>query len=227
MTDIQLSAYKGPLTPEQVVNGINSAGQNALRLLEDSLLLYKNGSYPTAASLATLAIEEIGKVPILRRLALAKSPGEIKKCWRDYRSHIQKNIAWIYPRLLPKGATCIDDLKPVFDPNSDHPHMLNQLKQAGFYTDCFSNCQWSVPVEEVDELLAKAVIDIAMALVRHREVTKKEIHLWIKYMGPVWNKPPEDIEQGLISWYRAMCYEGLIIGSDDHMEKFIHSQTGY
>lgn len=224
MNELILSTYKGSLTPEQVVQGINAANQNARRLLEDASLLFEHKRYSTAASLAALSIEEAGKAPILRRLVLARSNRDLRQCWRDYRSHTQKNVTWIVPSLASQGVRHLDDLKPAFDPSSEHPHLLNQLKQAGFYTDCFGDCTWSIPYEEIDEQLAFSLIKTARALVSLREVTLKEIEIWEKHLGPVWKKSAKDIERGLIEWYREMFAEQLVTGNEDDMEKFIYKK---
>lgn len=225
MDELNLKAYKGPLTNEQVVQGINAANQNARRLLEDASLLFEHKRFSTAASLAALSIEEAGKAPILRRLVLAQSNRELRKCWREYRSHTQKNLNWIIPSIASHGLWHLDDLKPAFDPSSEHPHLLNQLKQAGLYTDCYGNCTWSVPSEEIDEQLAHTLIKTARALVRFREVTLKEIEIWTKHMSPVWKKSAEDIERGLIDWYREMYSEKLVTGNEDDMERFIYKSN--
>ena len=72
----KLDAFRGLLEPAQVAEGINVANANAVRLAEDATTLLAAGSYSTAASIAILAIEEAGKVSILRSLALARSEGE-------------------------------------------------------------------------------------------------------------------------------------------------------
>ncbi|MGM0985309.1 MAG: AbiV family abortive infection protein, partial [Pseudomonadota bacterium] len=50
-----------------------------------------------ANSLATLSIEESGKVSILRAMSLARDEKELKEEWRRYRSHTNKNVQWILP----------------------------------------------------------------------------------------------------------------------------------
>ena len=68
----QLSQYNGRLTPPQIADGMNAAIRNARRLADDARTLLDLGSYPTAASLAVLSIEERGKVSILRHLAMVR-----------------------------------------------------------------------------------------------------------------------------------------------------------
>jgi AbiV family abortive infection protein len=86
-----LSQYQGPLSASQAAEGINIAAANAKRLAEDAKLLLDAGRYPTATSLAMLAIEESGKTSILRHMLLAASENELRECWRRYRKHTEKN----------------------------------------------------------------------------------------------------------------------------------------
>jgi len=62
--------YAGPLNAAQIAAGMNAAQDNAARLLADSELLLGAERYPTAASVAILAIEEVRKISTLRRMAM-------------------------------------------------------------------------------------------------------------------------------------------------------------
>lgn len=33
------------------------------------------------------------------------------------------------------GMIKLDDLRPLFEPDAEHPYILDQLKQIAFYTD--------------------------------------------------------------------------------------------
>jgi AbiV family abortive infection protein len=157
----QLDKYKGELSPEQIAEGMNAASDNAARLIEDANLLLERGRFPSAASLAILAIEEAGKVPILRGLALSKDDKEIASHWREYRSHTKKNVLWLLPQLVARGARRLDDFRPLFDEDSDHPFILDQVKQISFYTDCLGDAHWSIPHDVIDESLAMMLLQIA------------------------------------------------------------------
>ena len=113
--------FKGKLTPAQVAEGINATRENARRLAKDAQLLLEAERYPTAASIAALAIEESGKESILRGMVLARDDKEVAQDWRDYRAHTKKNAAWILPDLAAKGARTLEDLRPMFDQSSLHP----------------------------------------------------------------------------------------------------------
>jgi AbiV family abortive infection protein len=222
----KLDAYLGGLSAAQTAAGMNAAAKNARRLAEDAATLLALGRFPTAASLAILAIEEGGKTSILRELALATSHVEIAKAWKDYRSHTRKNVLWLLPQLVIQGARKLADLRPLFDETSDHPFILDQVKQLGFYTDCLGRARWAVPTD-MDENLAKALVQTAqMFASSDREYTEREIELWIEHIGPVWKRSRALMEQGLINWYAAMQGAGLAPEGPNGMEQFIRHGLG-
>lgn len=100
----RLNQYSAQLEPDELAAGINAAQQNAGRLAEDASQLLAAGRFPTAAALSVLAIEEAGKVSVLRSLALARDQKETIGAWREYRSHTKKNVSWILPQLAADGA---------------------------------------------------------------------------------------------------------------------------
>jgi hypothetical protein len=51
-----------------------------------------SGRIPSSLALAILAIEEAGKISILRRLAVALADIEVSDVWKEYRSHTSKNV---------------------------------------------------------------------------------------------------------------------------------------
>jgi len=217
----KLDAFKGRLTTKQISAGINAANKNAQRLLNDAKILLKHKKFASAVSLAVLSIEEAGKASILRGMAVAKTDKEISDCWRDYRTHTKKNVAWLLPEIVTNGARSLDDFKILFDINSEHPYLLDQIKQIGFYTDCLGNGHWSIPEEVIDEALANMLVNIAQIMVKHREVSIEEIDLWVQYMGPVWKTSTEKMKEAISEWHRELVSRGLISGDEDDMEKFI------
>ena len=217
----KLDAYRGALTPAQIAEGMNAASDNARRLAADAALLLEAGRYPTAASVAILSIEEAGKISILRMLSLAKTDDEASKVWKDYRSHTRKNVAWLLPQLVAVGARKLDDLRPLFATDAEHPYVLDQLKQIGFYTDCLGRAHWSKPQTVVDEPLARTLVQLANLFAKDRQFTEKEIELWIKHLGPVWGRDPAWMKQALVNWYADMQQQGLTAEGPNEMERFI------
>lgn len=209
MVKKKLNQYKGKLSPEQIAEGMNAANKNAVRLREDANLLLEQGRFPSAASLAILAIEESGKLHILRKLALSKDDKEIVGCWREYRSHTKKNVAWLFLQLFAQGARRLDDFSPLFIDGAEHPFLIDQVKQIGFYSDCLGQAHWTIPDDVIDEQLATMLVRIADTLTTPKHVTPKEIELWIEHLAPVWMVNLEDIRRALLSWNEDMQRHGL------------------
>jgi len=217
----KLDGYRGRLKPKQIAEGMNAALENARRLATDADSLLKAGAFPSAASLAILAIEEAGKVSILRALSVARSEAEAGETWKEYRSHTKKNASWILPQLAAAGARKLEDFRPIFDEVSDHPYVLDQLKQLGFYTDCLGKAHWSKPTEVIDEKLARMLVEIARIFAQDPKHSEKEIELWIEHVGPVWKKDMAWMKQAVVNWYAAMQAAGLAKDGPNVMEQFV------
>jgi AbiV family abortive infection protein len=217
----KLNAYRGPLSAAEIAAGINAANANANRLLEDAQALLASSRYPTAVSLAVLSIEESGKVSILRQLATSTSKAEISAAWKSYRSHTRKNVQWLLPDLTTKGARKLDDFRPLFETDAEHPFILDQIKQLGLYTDCLGNRHWSVPIDVIDEKLARSLVGIAKLLVGKSEITTEEIELWVKHIGAAAKDDFPAMQQALINWYSAMQDADLRSNGINEMERFI------
>ncbi|WP_437412965.1 AbiV family abortive infection protein [Sinorhizobium meliloti] len=112
----KLTQYKGPLTPSQAAEGIALARANAARLIADAELLLESDRHASATALAILAIEELGKVQVIKIIALQSGEAELKQAWRDYRSHRAKNVQWILPKLAAEGARTLMQLRAAADP---------------------------------------------------------------------------------------------------------------
>jgi AbiV family abortive infection protein len=217
----KLNTYRGRLSAAQIAEGINAASDNAKRLADDAACLLEAKRIPSAASIAILSIEESGKVSILRSLSVAQNDEEVASVWKDYRSHVKKNVAWILPQVVASGARKLDDLSLLFDDKSDHPYLLDQIKQLGFYTDCLGKAHWSLPTDVIDEPLAKMLVLTAQVFTKGHKVTEKEIELWIKHIGPVWRKDPRLMRQALINWYADLQQHGLVAKGKNEMLQFI------
>lgn len=219
----KLPSYKGRLSFTQIAKGITAALENAARLAQDAKLLLDAGRFPTACSLAALSIEESGKVSILRAMALARDEAELKDEWRRYRSHTNKNVQWIFPQLVAEGARKLDDFRPLFEENADHPYLLDQIKQLGFYTDCLGNKgHWAIPEEVIDGELTAQLVVTAELLSSASPTSEREIELWAEHVGPVWKKDLNWMKRAVANWYQAMQQEGLKPDGENKIEKFIN-----
>jgi AbiV family abortive infection protein len=215
--------YRGRLTPAQVADGINAARANAQRLYDDAKLLFEAKRYPSACALASLSIEESGKPALLRRIATAQADDALQGVWREYRTHTAKNSAWMITDLAQNGARTLDDLAILVDQESDHPEVLDALKQLSFYTDCFQGGRWSQPVGLVDEKIAQAIMFAAKVLLGKQAVcTVREIELWIAHVGPL--ESGRGSKAKLLTFYQAMIAEGLETTPIEAVRKFLGLQ---
>ena len=126
---------------------------------------------------------------MLRELACANNKARLNAAWRRYNDHREKNAQWILLELAAKGARTLKDLSPIFDRQSDHPDVLNVVKQLGFYSDCYGDAHWSEPHEVIDEQLARSIVLVAKVLVPKHEVSEREVELWVLHVGPHWGMP--------------------------------------
>jgi AbiV family abortive infection protein len=216
----KLDQYIQSLTASQIAEGMNASHRNAKRLVEDAKLLLENGRCASAVACAILSIEESGKSPILRALALARNQQEVKKHWREYRTHTSKNMMWIIAQLFAQGATKATDFLPMFDQDSEHPYLLDQLKQLCFYTDCLASAHWSEPQQVASRELAETLIHVATGLSSGREVTLEEIELWIQHLQPAWQTSNSAMEKALFEWDQDMRKRSLVSNSSPTMEGF-------
>lgn len=216
--------YKGRLSAAEIAYGMNAAARNAKRLIHDAELLFENGRYPTALSIAILAIEEAGKISILRGLSVAPDDKTLIAAWRDYRTHTAKNAAWIIVELASKGARTLDDLGPIFDRNSEHTNLLDTLKQIGFYTDCYGNRHWSEPHEIIAKELVLQILAAARILCPKGETSEREIQLWAEHLAPHWGTP--EMSHASVRYYEALRAEGLNNHDPDEIRRFFGLHVG-
>ncbi|BBI21784.1 hypothetical protein EKJ_26310 [Qipengyuania flava] len=219
----QLTQYRGPLTAEQAAEGISLARKNASRLIADAELLLEADRHASASALAILAIEELGKVQIIKTLVLRADGADLKQGWKEYRSHRAKNVMWILPKLAAHGARTLMQLREATEIDGDNTAMLNAVKQLCFYTDCFNeNLRWSDPSDAVDPSFAPAIIGTAKMLNRERVTTQKELKLWMEIVKPHYEKPT--MAGDLIEFQREAFREGLTTTSPESLEAFVRNE---
>lgn len=203
--DKPLKQYRGQLSALQAAEGINAAIQNARRLAEDAKLLLASERFPSAASLAILALEERGKVGVLRHLLLANSQKELAENWRCYRKHTEKNHLALVPDLVRQGARKLHEFRNIFTKETDSRRALyDAVKLLGFYTDCYGAAHWSMPTTAIDASLAALLVSFAEAFTNERDsVTVMELELWVFHMSG------GATHQKLLKWCSAMVEAGL------------------
>ena len=184
-------------------------------------MLLEADRLPSAVALSILSIEESGKVPVLRQMATADGEKEVRDIWKAYRSHIKKNVLWIFGELVAKGGRTLDELRGVVDPNSDHPDILDQLKQLSLYTDCFTKATWTSPQELDLTTLAAYLVKMAQILAKARTIVPEEVQLWRQHLWPVRNAPLAEQKRAVEAWYGEMRIRGLSDAGAEDVEQFL------
>jgi AbiV family abortive infection protein len=221
---VKANTWRGRLTPAWAANGINAATRNAKRLLADAQKLFQAGSYPSALSLAILAIEEAGKRGVIERILLAKTDQQLKEHWREYTSHTAKNNAWVVPSLVKAGAKHVDDFRILADKDSPHPYLLDDFKMWGFYTDCRGS-QWTEPATTITPEIAFEVLHLAnKAIANTRDVTTEQMDAYVKHLSPVWaedhSKADSRAVRDALKGYMKECQERDWLPKDLDIDAF-------
>lgn len=221
MSERLLNPYWGRLSAEKIAEGMNVARANAARLATDARTMLDAGRKETAAALAILSIEEAGKTSLLRELVLVTEERGAKQCWKRLRSHTAKNAMWIFPQLVSRGARHLDEFSGIFDPSSDHTDVLDKLKQVCIYCDCYGKAHWHAPAGTITDDLAQYLVKTAEIFAHGRDVTVREIELWIEHMGPVRRRSLGWQRKALANWYAQMQAEELAPAANPGMDEFI------
>jgi AbiV family abortive infection protein len=216
----RLRQYCGRLTPAQIAEGINAARRTARQLAADARLLFDHGRFATAASVAILAIEEAGKVSILRGFSIAKDD-ELKTGWKHYRSHTEKNRMTAVLDYIRQGANRLADFRGMFAKDAEHTQLFENVKQLGFYSDCLGNVNWSEPSNVVDEPLSRFLVMLAEAVSRAEFTTEQEIELWSKHFTDVPTSDMTALTAALARWYDDMQQHGLAPPGENKMRRFV------
>lgn len=220
-----LQGYSGRLTSEQAAEGIRVARANAYALVIDARLLLDAERWSRASSLAILAIEEAGKIPLLRTLLVASTSEELKQTWREYRTHTAKNVqASILTRMT--ASPSLNDFRPMYQDIEAHA-ITDALKQLGFYTDCLGQVRWSLPEDVVTAEIAQHFVLVASFTAKPESnamESQAELSLWAKHLGPVWGrKDYREMKEALLACFREAAATGVLSGnvSPEQMESFM------
>jgi AbiV family abortive infection protein len=129
----------GPISDAEIARGMHLSFVNAQNLFEDAELLYKNDRFGRAQSLLVLALEELGRIPLLLNAMLIEVSDEKlwAAFWKQVRQHSAKQGVWVaYGQGL--AAMGHPDAK-FFDPPLPRgdEKLVDRLKQCGFYLSFF------------------------------------------------------------------------------------------
>jgi len=180
------SRFLDPLFDAQIAEGAHKCFRNADSLLGDARTLASERP-ARALSLTILALEELGKIPVLFALSARDSVGRWKKFWNDEFSRHSFKQAEIggyggYLAASGKGPYQLQITAPIVD-------ALDRLKQWGFYVDCHKG-RFQSPCEFGAE--RRDVLDYLFA------ATEERVDSFAQFHGT----------QEQSEWFLAQCRKG-------------------
>lgn len=208
--------YRGSLSPFQIADGLRATKRNAERLLRDAAELYDLDRFPSATSLAILSIEELGKIPILRRMALADGPEAWRVCWRDFGDHLTKCAQWGVPFLVKTASSP----EALFNEHSNErdPLLLDSIKQLGFYVGCYGNAHWAEPARVVEKAQADPIFYAARVLAAGSQSseldTPSAVQLWSNTMAGYFRCGAIEANNAVVNFFRLVRERGVVLAGD-------------
>jgi AbiV family abortive infection protein len=160
--------FVGPLSAEHAETGILALKANAARLARDARLLYHAQRYPSAATMAAAALNEIARLPVLAELVASRKQKHCRELWRRFRKS-RHDFPWA-----------------VFQPNkpaADHATLnsgLAFLTTIGATVDCLGpGNNWVEPERLIQPAMVKELIATAEMLCLE-PVSAGAVRLWIE-----------------------------------------------
>lgn len=199
----------------QAATAMRAARLTARDLFETAEILYALKRFPHAAALATLAIEEAAKLPIIQAIFLGFS-GERSRLWKSYRQHRAKTL-FLNPAIEARIRTVFpaiphDEAKDIAQ-RGPSPQFLEEDKQRALYSDCLlvanefvchlpRNADWR---ERAWERLCEAQA-LVLGL---RDFPPDELGIWQKHAQEVQARGGE-LRSMLITLHRELVEKGYL-----------------
>ena len=209
--------YSGELTIDQAFDGMNAALRNANRLAQDSKILLDAGRYPSAVALAILAIEEWGKVNILRQVVGHNDAIALRKGWEAYRDHRRKIEKFLPLVAAAQGAKTHIDVDRFLREKAGEPKEFDILKQDCLYTSCWGG-GFVEPEKVFTRQHAEGMVVMAQAMIgERREIVRREIELFVKHIiEPALQKRVSDVR----GYVLALANEALSGVSPEQIDAY-------
>ena len=153
----------GYLTPEEIQEGIYFCLQNVSDILEDCSLLLGNGRFARPLALSITALEEMGKINVLRSInRLPKNKHKLRSLeWKKYYEHQRKSSLGLFSIVPDENRGSIDSIFSSALYVSEQAGLTEDFRQRALYTSYTTKKKvWFSP-KEIDRTLAYQYFDIA------------------------------------------------------------------
>jgi AbiV family abortive infection protein len=213
--------FRGRLTVEEAVQGIETARQNANDLLRDAELLFQHNRWARASALAILAIEERGKFYWILAAAASDEPATLKRVWKRFNTHLMKTDAfqrvvgnfggdgtWQPPRVEDLASReVVTDLSTELQ--------VERTKHRALYVEAVEGAdRWRLPSRRVTRAHAHALIDFAKMVVKRRYALFDDpalVRILTVAMAESWRRhDPEVFDQTFLRELRSAVRRGTV-----------------
>ena len=169
--------YNGKLTIEQISEGIYFCIENATNIFGDAYILIKANRFPRALSLLLLAIQEAGKVNILKNMTMisTKNQNLWKKEWKNFRKHDAKDSLGHNIKVSSEYNDSPGEAfwQLLLCKNNNFSSEREKTRQLGLYTDYFAgDKKWWRP-NEINKKLVKIAESEATKILYKLQMEKK------------------------------------------------------
>lgn len=167
-----MGKFRGPLSAEQALEGIDCCLENAEALVEDAQLLLDNGRPARCTALCLVAAEELGKIPMLANCLSHGREWGWRSFWRRFRSHLSKlsmgDLVFASEVIEPNLAA-IDGRRFAKEYGS-----IATLREMALYVDWVDG-RFMVPADarDVAALASPLLSELRQALEFHRSVRER------------------------------------------------------
>lgn len=143
------------LSETEALTAQSAAAATARGLYDDARLLLRHGRIQRAAALAILALEEVGKIQVLARVAGARDDAARKAGWKEYVLHRAKAAE----NVAAGVGFDQEKVREIFSQQAD------ALKQLAFYSNWLDSGDWTSPESVIDAASAELAVQWAGAMV--------------------------------------------------------------
>jgi AbiV family abortive infection protein len=208
--------YRGKLTIEKAAEGIGKLKENSNNLLKEAELLFNNNMNQRAFTLAVLAVEENSKIHIIKAILLNDKPEQLRKLWKDFISHKEKNWPLTFLNLPENLVSSFKKLYEFLEDQESTSNNLESKKQLSIYVDLDKNMNWVTPHSIINKEIAEvAIINTRYILSDDNSgmTTLPELYLWVKHLKPLKNVNDNDFKTALIKCYQEAESLNVLTGS--------------
>lgn len=161
--------YNGKLTIEQISEGIYFCIENATNIFGDAYILIKANRFPRALSLLLLAIQEAGKVNILKNMTMIPTKNQKlwKKEWKNFRKHETKDFLGHDIKTSSEFNDSPGEYfwQQLLDKTNNFVPEREKVRQLGLYIDYIpSDKKWWSPNEINNKMVKMAESEVTKIL---------------------------------------------------------------